>query len=92
MGFFPSYKEKPIIPSKHAQNELVKHDLDLWDIVHILNFGYDCSKGRRAPEIVERCIERGSMELRVVVALVEWEDTAFWRLVHVSKNRKTKRE
>ena len=88
MGFFPLYKEKPIIPSKHAQHELVKHGLDLWDVVHILNFGYNCSKSRRAPEIVEQCIEHNSLELRAVAALVEWEDKAFWGVSPCLKKQK----
>jgi len=85
---YPEYKGKPIIPSKHVQRELDDSDMNLWDVKQVLAFGYDCSRSRRKENILERCVERDNKVLRVVVALVEWEEDAFWRLIHVGKSNR----
>jgi len=82
---FPFYEEKPLIPTKDAQNEMDDIGLDLWQIKEIIEKGYECSRSQRAKNIVERCIFKRGKEVRVVVALVEWKQGSFWRIIHVGK-------
>lgn len=88
-SIFPTYEGKPIIPSIHSQRELDDLGLDLWSIKEVLEIGYDCQKGKRAENIIERCIEKSNKTLRVVVALVDFNSgKSFWRLIHVGKSSK----
>jgi len=44
------------------------HDVILYDIVEILEEGFDCSRSKRKKNIVERCVQRGNTIIKVVVA------------------------
>lgn len=63
---------------------------DLWLVKEILEKGYDCAKSKRKVNVLEKCVQRKGKEIRVVAALVEWNDKSFWRLVHVGKTGKHK--
>jgi hypothetical protein len=82
---YPLYESKPLIPSKSAQYEMDKFRLDLWFVKRVLEEGFDCAVGRRKQNIIERCIRRKGKIIKVVVAKVEWEDKAFWRIIHVGQ-------
>ena len=81
----PLFEEKPLIPTKDAQREMDEIGLDLWRVKEILEQGYDCSKGKRAKNVIERCFFRKNKELRVVAALVVWKEGEFWRIIHAGK-------
>ncbi|MBI3413135.1 MAG: hypothetical protein HY051_03580 [Candidatus Aenigmarchaeota archaeon] len=80
---YPLYKGKPLIPSVAAQREIDQLCADLWLVKRVLEEGHDCARSRRKTNIVEKCLIRKGKEIRAVVALVEWEDKGFWRVVHV---------
>ena len=82
---YPLFQDKPLIPTKDAQREMDETGVDLWRIKEILEQGYDCSKSKRAKNIIERCLFRKNKEIRVVAALVEWKEGEFWRIIHVGK-------
>ncbi|MBI4174757.1 MAG: hypothetical protein HY517_03855 [Candidatus Aenigmarchaeota archaeon] len=82
---YPLFEGKPVIPTKDAQHEMDELGLDLWRVKEILEQGYDCSKSKRAKNIVERCLFRKNKEVRVVAALVEFDGGEFWRIIHVGK-------
>lgn len=82
---YPLYRQKPIIPSLSAQEELDKIGADLWLVKEVLERGYDCAASRRKPNIVEKCIRKKDKEIRVVAVLVKWKDKSFWRVIHVGK-------
>jgi hypothetical protein len=63
-----AYKNKPLILSRTAMNEMMQYGYDLYDILEILNSGYDCSKSKRSKNIIERCIDRKEKTVRAVVA------------------------
>lgn len=84
-SIYPHFRGNPIIPSHAAQAELDKLGMDLSAVMDILENGYDCAASRRKANIIERCKMRKGKELRVVLALIEWEDKSFWRLIHVGK-------
>lgn len=82
---YPLFEGKPLIPTKDAQKEMDEIALSLWQVKDVLEQGYNCSRSRRARNIVERCLYKKGKEIRVVVALMEWRNRAFWRIVHVGK-------
>lgn len=84
-----NYKGCRIEPTLSASRELVKHGCSLYDAVEILENGYDCSASRRKVNIEEKCLRKGSKEIKAVVALttVSYPDKfteTVWRLIHFS--------
>jgi len=88
MDLYPKFNGKPLIPSIAAQRELDELGYDLWFAKEVLEEGHDCKLSERKKNIVERCVTRKGKEIRVVVALVEWENKEFWRIIHVGKTGK----
>ena len=82
---YPLFEGKPLIPTKDAQREMDEIGLNLWQVKDVLEQGYDCSKSKRAKNIIERCLYRKNKEVRVVAVLVEWKEGIFWRIIHVGK-------
>ncbi|MBS3050708.1 MAG: hypothetical protein J4400_00980 [Candidatus Aenigmarchaeota archaeon] len=82
---YPLFQEKPLIPTRDAQHEMDELSLDLWRVKEILEQGYDCSGSKRSKNIIEKCLFRKNKEMRVVAALVEFNQGEFWRIIHVGK-------
>ncbi|MBI4170894.1 MAG: DUF4258 domain-containing protein [Candidatus Aenigmarchaeota archaeon] len=82
---YPLFEGKPLIPTKDAQREMDEVGIDLWKVKEVLEEGYEYSRSKRAKNIIERCLYRRNKEIRVVVALVEWKEGIFWRIIHVGK-------
>ena len=82
---YPAWKKRPIIPTLSATRELLKLDLDLYDVLEILENGFDCSKSKRKLEVFERCIKKKNKILKVVVVEDEWRWSGkkVWTLTHV---------
>mgnify|MGYP001565122235 CR=1 FL=1 len=73
-----------------ASRELVKEGKDLYDVLKILERGYDSSASKRKPNIIERSIKKGNKEYKAVVAKTEirYPDgyvEEVWRLIHFGK-------
>ncbi len=59
--------------------------MDLFDVLDILETGYDCERSRRKKGTFERCKRSGS-KIRKVVAvesIQKWNDTPVWLIIHV---------
>ncbi|HLC54575.1 MAG TPA: hypothetical protein VJK07_03015 [Candidatus Nanoarchaeia archaeon] len=69
----------------YTDKEMDEIGVDLWRIKETLERGYDCSKSKRAKNVVERCLFRKNKEIRVVATLVEFNEGEFWRIIHVGK-------
>lgn len=65
----PVWEGLPIIPTWHATEAMDQLRMDLWDVLSILESGYDCEKGRRKPGIRERCCGWRGQTLRVIVSM-----------------------
>ena len=74
-----NYKGKPILPTKTALNELSEIDVNLYEIPEILEKGFEIRK--RAKNIIERGIKRGSKVINVVV--VDLGD--YYKLIHAGE-------
>jgi len=74
-----NYKGKPILPTKAALNELNDIDVNLYEVAEILEKGFEIRK--RAKNITERGIKRGSKVINVVV--VDLGD--YYKLIHAGE-------
>jgi len=84
------YKGLRIEPTLSASRELVKEEKDLYDVLEILEEGYESSASKRKPNIVEKSIRKGNKEYKAVIAKTEisYPDgfkEEVWRLIHFGK-------
>lgn len=64
---FLQWQGKLLLPTKTAQNEMLEEDVDLYKVQNVLEEGFDCSTGKRAENVFERCLETKGRILKVVV-------------------------
>lgn len=62
------WKGKIIFPTRSAQDEMFKENIDLYKAIKILENGFDCSRSKRANNVYERCITGGKKVTKVVAA------------------------
>ncbi|MFQ5975637.1 MAG: hypothetical protein ACE5J5_04920, partial [Candidatus Hydrothermarchaeales archaeon] len=75
----PKYDGKPVIPTKRSMEELEEEGLDIDNVVEILEKGFDCSRSKRRISIEEKCVQKKSTIIKVVVEYVG----DYWKLIHV---------
>lgn len=66
-----AYKGMRIEPTLSASRELAEEGRDLYDVLKILEEGYDCSASKRSKNIIERCWKKGNKEYKAVLAETE---------------------
>lgn len=66
-----AYKGMRIEPTLSASRELAQEGKDLYDVLKILEEGYDCSASKRNKSIIEKCLRRGNKEYKAVLAETE---------------------
>ena len=81
MNNFPRYQEKEIKATKNAAEEMWHLKKDLFDVLEILERGYDCSRSKRKKNILEKCIRKGNDMFKAVV--VSCND--YFLLIHFGK-------
>jgi hypothetical protein len=81
---YPKWRGKPVIPSYHSLREM-GGKFDLYDVLEILENGYNCQKAGRRKGTVEKCMVVKGKQIKVVVAEVNsnWVGGDVWLLVHV---------
>ena len=84
--FSDKYKGLRIVVSNSAMIELMKEEKTLYDVVHILEDGYDAPRKRKSG-IIEKWFDKGSKTYNAVIAgdynEVMKEDV--WVLIHFGK-------
>ena len=87
---YPKYLGKPVIPDcrRGVLAELEEEDLDLDDVVEILETGFDCSASKRDEKILERCAQKKTRIIKVVVE----EGEEYWGLRHVGSFKLSRKE
>ncbi len=85
IDFGVKWNGKYLRPSKHAIYEMINLGYDLYDVLSILENGYDCRKGKRAKGTFEKCIKKGRKIIKVVVVRVYAYDIndEIWLIKHV---------
>ncbi|MBL7147517.1 MAG: hypothetical protein ISS82_01700 [Nanoarchaeota archaeon] len=81
MNIFPRYQNKEIKSTKNASEEIWHLKKDLWDVLNILERGYDCSRSKRKANILEKCIKKGNNVFKAVVA----DCGDYFLLIHFGK-------
>ncbi|MEK6951420.1 MAG: hypothetical protein AABX29_00225 [Nanoarchaeota archaeon] len=79
-----------IEPTLSASRELIKEGKDLYDVLKILENGYDSSTSKRKENIIEKSLRKGNKEYKAVIAKTEikYPDgfiEEVWRLIHFGK-------
>lgn len=93
---YPAFRGHPIVPTRAAYHELETLGIDLYDIVAVLENGYNCSRSKRAKGKLERCLRIDHKTIRTVVAEGEfgypdgYVERVYW-LIHVSVETYKKR-
>ncbi len=64
---YPEFQGLPVLPSKSVRSELQSLCLDLYNVVEILELGYDCAASKRKEGIIERCIDVKRKTIKAVV-------------------------
>jgi hypothetical protein len=67
VSLYPEFDGRKLIPTKRGAKEMEEIGMDMWDAADVLKEGYDCSRSRRGPAKVERCLPIGRKVIRVVV-------------------------
>lgn len=81
MDTYVKYQGKPLLLSKAGRKELDQLDMDTWNVKEILESGFDCSRSRRKPNIIERCRISGNKIRKVVIADVG----EYWPIIHAGQ-------
>lgn len=81
MNNFPRYQKRYIKATKNAAEELWQFKKDLWDVLEILEIGYDCSRSKRKANILEKCIRKGDNVFKAVVVDLD----NYFLLIHFGK-------
>jgi hypothetical protein len=83
------WRGKALKLSNHAYRELFSHHMTLYDVLEVLERGYDCSRSRRKKGVIERCLRTKSGLTRVVVAesYNHDEEMEIWLVIHVGVTR-----
>lgn len=84
------FKGLRIEPTLSASREIVEEKKDIYDVLEILEEGYESSPSKRKQNIVERSLRKGNKEYKAVVAKTEviYPDNfkeEVWRLIHFGK-------
>ena len=87
---YPKYQNKPIIPdhTRGVIEELEFEKMDLYDVILILETGFDCETSTRKKGIMEKCCLKKKKIIKVVV-----EDMGnYWLLRHTKSFRISKKK
>ena len=87
---YPCYRKKPLILDYNSGviSELEEEDMDLDDVIHIMENGFDCPRSKRKRGTLERCIQKKNRIIKVVI--VETDD--YWLLRHAGSFKLSKRK
>ena len=89
---YPYFQGLPLIPTRSAAIELYNYGLRLYDILEVLEHGYDCPKSKRAKGIIERCLDHKRKTTKAVIARsYNYSlDSEVWVVIHVGITIKPK--
>lgn len=81
----PTYKGLSLIPTRSAMVEIFDMGFDLYMVSEILEKGYDCQRSPRKKGTLEKCLDRGSKTMKVVVVQSYNHDKEadVWAITHV---------
>src|SRR3989338_5436348 len=81
MDIFPKYQSKELKATKEAADELMQFGCELWDVIKILESGYNCASSRRKENITEKCLRKRNDVYKAVVD----DCGGYMLLIHLGK-------
>ena len=63
----PTYEGFTLIPTRSAMKEMYDLGIDMTTVAEVLEDGYDCYRSKRKKGTIEKCIDKGSKTLKIVV-------------------------
>ena len=84
---YPLYEGLPLIPTRAAITEMYHEAMDGYDVLFILENGYNCQKGKRSKKIREKCLDQKGKTIKAVVAKshnISLESDV-WVITHLGK-------
>ncbi|MBI4209950.1 MAG: hypothetical protein HY544_00390 [Candidatus Diapherotrites archaeon] len=83
---YPGFKGLAIAVSDSAMRELVKESKTIYDVIEILEFGYDAPRKRKSG-VMEKWLDRGKKTFNAVIAKDHHEilKEDCWVLIHFGK-------
>ena len=86
----PRFEDLHLEASRAASIEMFRYAMDLFDLLDILEFGYDCPRSKRAQGTIERCLDAKGRTTRVVAvrSFNRELDREIWLITHVGMTRK----
>lgn len=79
------WQGKQLVPTQAAYHEMIDLQFDLYDVLDVLERGYDCERSKRAKWIVEKCLRRKGKTYKVVAAESTYLGSPAWRIIHVGR-------
>jgi len=76
---YPKYKNKLLMPSKDASNEMYTIGLTTHECLDVLVHGFECGASKRAGNVEEKCLRRKNKIIKVVAV----ERERHWMIIHV---------
>jgi len=85
----PRWRGAELKLSKSAYRELFKLDMDMFDVLDILENGYDCARSKRKEGTYEVCMRRGNKTYKAVVveSVQQWDNSRVWLVIHAGVMR-----
>jgi hypothetical protein len=81
------FKGLPLRPTRSAYHEMKDLGMDLFDVIKVLEEGYDCAAGKRRRGTIERCLDTKGKTTKAVAAKSHehWSGQEVYVLVHVGR-------
>jgi len=70
--------------------ELFTNKMDIFNVLEVIESGYDCARSKRAKNTIERCVDRKGKTIRVVVvkSFSFSMNSDVWVITHVGMTSK----
>jgi ppGpp synthetase/RelA/SpoT-type nucleotidyltranferase len=87
-----NYKGLKIIPSYSAMRELMYYGFDIYDVIKILENGYDAPR-KRKKDVIEKWLDKGNKTYNIVIGknYNELLKEEVWVLIHIGKFARRKK-
>lgn len=79
------WQGRQLVPTQSAYYEMIDLRFDLYDVLDILERGYECERSKRAKGTVEKCLRMKGKTYKVAAVESTYLGSPAWRIIHVSK-------
>lgn len=76
---------RQLVPTQSAYYEMIDLRFDLYDVLDILERGYECERSKRAKGTIEKCLRSKGKTYKAVAVESTYLGSPAWRIIHVGK-------